>query len=55
MKQKERKNLAKKIADLELKLQAGEADPSEMMELCSKVDSIEDMEIIDEMVQQLLS
>ena len=60
MKKKELKNLAQKIAKAESLIQTSD-DPKiisraeqEIMELSGRVDSIEDMVIIDEMVQDLL-
>lgn len=60
MKQKEIKNLAKKIAQQELKLQKAtspqeksEAE-NEIIKLSSKVNSIEDMLALDEAIQDLL-
>ncbi len=60
MKQKELKNLAKKIAKFELIIQQSE-DMKErakaeaaIMELSGKVDSIEDIVIIDELVQEYI-
>ena len=57
---KEMKNLAKKIAKLEL--EARDADPSrqnqietEIMKLCGKVHSIEEMTMVDDFVQEILS
>lgn len=59
MKRKELKNLAKKIAELEKIIQAGE-DPqavnraeNEIMKLSASVGSLEDMAIIDEMVMEI--
>lgn len=60
MKQKELKNLAKKIAKYELIIQTTD-DPSErskaeaaIMELSGKVNSLEDIVIIDELVQEYI-
>ena len=60
MKQKEIKNLAKKIAQQELKIQnatslqeKSEAE-NEIIKLSSKVNSIEDMLALDEAIQDLL-
>ena len=60
MKQKELKNLAKKIAKFELIIQQSD-DMKErakaeaaIMELSGKVDSIEDIVIIDELVQEYI-
>ena len=60
MKAKEIKNLAKKIAQQELKLQSAislqeksEAE-NEIIKLSSKVNSIEDMLALDEAIQDLL-
>ena len=60
MKNKERKNIAKQIAVLEKKAQTVTdlAEKSrieqEIMTICSKVTSLEDMMIIDEMVMEML-
>ena len=61
MKKKELKNLAQKIAKAEWIVQTSD-DPKavkkaeqEIMELSGHVESIEDMVIIDEMVQDLLN
>lgn len=61
MKKKELKNLAQKIAKAERIVQTSD-DPKavkkaeqEIMELSGHVESIEDMVIIDEMVQDLLN
>ena len=61
MKKKELKNLAQKIAKAERIVQTSD-DPKkvkkaeqEIMELSGHVESIEDMIIIDEMVQDLLN
>lgn len=60
MKQKELKNLAKKIAKYELIIQKSD-DMAErakaetaIMELSGKVDSLEDIVIIDELVQEYI-
>ena len=60
MKQKELKNLSKKIAKFELIIQTTD-DPSErskaeaaIMELSGKVNSLEDIVIIDELVQEYI-
>ena len=60
MKQKEIKNLVKKIAQQELKIQnatslqeKSEAE-NEIIKLSSKVNSIEDMLALDEAIQDLL-
>lgn len=61
MKMKELKNLAKKIAKLELKVQNAQDKKEkhqaeqEIMKLSSSVDSLEDMMIIDELVMEILS
>ncbi len=61
MKKKELKNLAKKIAQYELVIQKNENDydvkiaQEEIMRLSSGVHSFEDINLIDEMVQDLLS
>jgi len=61
MKNKERKNLANKIAKAEWIIQNSN-DPqkvkkaeAEIFNLSSHVDKLEDMTIIDEMVQEILS
>ena len=61
MKKKELKNLAKKIAKAESIIQAN-TDPNavriaqkEIFELSGHVTSLEDMTIIDELVQEILS
>lgn len=60
MKMKELKNLAQKIAKCELIIQEGNDDKAvqraqnEMMELCGRAESLEDMTIIDELVQKIL-
>ena len=60
MKQKELKNLAKKIAKLELTMQ-GTDDPdvialceTEIMYLTGKVTSFEEIDILDELIQEIL-
>ena len=60
MKNKELKNIAKKIAKAELIIQANE-DPKavkraqqEIMELSGQVTNLDEMVIIDEMVQDIL-
>lgn len=60
MKKKELKNLAQKIAKAEMIIQTSD-DPKaiskaelEIMDLSGRVDTIEDMVIIDEMVQEIL-
>lgn len=60
MKQKELKNLAKKIALLEEALQDCAPDErhgleEEIAELCGKVDNIKDMLLIDDLVQDYIS
>lgn len=61
MKTKELKNLAKKIAQAELVVQTStDKDQiykaqNQIMEYSSHVDSLEDITIIDEMVQEILS
>ena len=61
MKLKELKNLANKIVKLELLInncsnpEERKALELEMMSLCGKVRSIEDMEKLDDLVQELLS
>ena len=60
MKRKERKQLAEKIARAQRKYDATsdmkekQRLEAEIMELCSKVDNMEDMIAIDEMVMNLL-
>lgn len=60
MKQKELKNLAKKIAKLELTIQ-GTDDPeviaqceTDIMYLTGKVTSFEEIDILDELIQEIL-
>ena len=60
MKQKELKNLAKKIAKLELTMQ-GTDDPdviaqceNEIMYLTGKVTSFEEIDMLDELIQEIL-
>lgn len=61
MKRKELKNLAKKIAQAEYTIQTSDNQEEiqraqmEIMTLSSHVDSLEDITIIDEMVQELLA
>ncbi len=61
MKRKELKNLAKKIAQAEYIIQTSDNQEEiqraqmEIMTLSSHVDSLEDITIIDEMVQELLA
>lgn len=62
MKQKERKNIAKKIAQAELTIKENLDNQElkakleeEIMKLCSKAQNIEDMVAIDEMVQDILA
>lgn len=61
MKRKELKNLAKKIAQAEHIVQTSDNQDEiqraqmEIMTLSSHVDSLEDITIIDEMVQELLA
>lgn len=61
MKRKELKNLAKKIAQAEYTIQTSNNQEEiqraqmEIMTLSSHVDSLEDITIIDEMVQELLA
>ena len=61
MKNKERKNIAKKIAEAELVLQNSQdlAEKAkaelEIVRLCSQAKSMEDMMAIDEMVQDILA
>lgn len=61
MKQKELKNLAKKIADAEYIIQTSDDKKAvakaqkDILELSKKVSKIEDMMIVDELVQEILS
>ena len=61
MKRKELKNLAKKIAQAEHIIQTSDNQDEiqraqmEIMTLSSPVDSLDDITIIDEMVQELLA
>lgn len=61
MKRKELKNLAKKIAQAEHIVQTSDNQDeiqraqTEIMTLSSHVDSLDDITIIDEMVQELLA
>lgn len=61
MKRKELKNLAKKIAQAEHIIQTSDNQEEiqraqmEIMKLSSHVDSLDDITIIDEMVQELLA
>ncbi len=61
MKRKELKNLAKKIAQAEHIIQTSDNQDEiqraqmEVMTLSSHVDSLDDITIIDEMVQELLA
>lgn len=61
MKRKELKNLAKKIAQAEHTIQTSDNQDEiqraqmEIMTLSSHVDSLDDITIIDEMVQELLA
>ena len=61
MKRKELKNLAKKIAEAEYIIQTSDDSKAvskaenEIIELSGKATSLEDMMIIDEMVQGILS
>ena len=60
MKQKELKNLAKKIAKLELTIQNTDDTnviaecEQEIMYLTGKVTSFEEIDILDEMIQEIL-
>lgn len=60
MKQKELKNLAKKIAKLETIIQASADEneinkaTTEIMVLTGKVHSFEELDLLDEMVQEIL-
>ena len=61
MKRKELKNIAKKIAKAELIIQTSDDAKAiaraqqEILELAGQAESIDDMTIIDEMVQELLA
>lgn len=61
MKEKERKNFAKKIAKAELAMRnATDLEEKgrlevEIMSLCSKVKNFEDLAAIDELVQEILN
>lgn len=61
MKRKELKNLAKKIANAELIIQSSDDKEKihraeqEVIELSGRVDSLDDIAIIDEMVQEFLT
>ena len=61
MKEKELKNLAKKIAKFELIIKNSDNDKAikqaenEIMELCGHVDRLEDMVLVDDFVQEILS
>ena len=61
MKQKEFKNLAKKIAQLEYIIQTSQDDEEidkaqvQTMLLISKIQDFEDMDILDEMIQKELN
>ena len=61
MKKKELKNLAKKIAQCEFILNTSDSDNEkeqareEIMRISSGVHSFEDLDLLDEMVQDLLS
>lgn len=60
MKQKELKNLAKKIAKLEIQMNNStdedeiELIANEMMALTGRVHSFEELDLLDEMVQEIL-
>lgn len=60
MKKKELKNLAKQIAKLELIIQANTDDETVKnaqnteIRLINRLDSLEDMDLLDEMVQQYM-
>lgn len=60
MKQKELKNLAKKIAKLEIQMNNStdedeiELIANEMMVLTGRVHSFEELDLLDEMVQEIL-
>ena len=61
MKKKELKNLAKKIADAEYIIQTSDDKKKvakaqqEIFELSGHVESLDDMTVIDELVQEILS
>lgn len=61
MKKKELKNLAKKIADAEYIIQTSDDKKKvakaqqEIFELSRHVESLDDMTVIDELVQEILS
>ena len=61
MKKKELKNLAKKIADAEYIIQTSDNKKKvakaqqEIFELSGHVESLDDMTVIDELVQEILS
>lgn len=61
MKKKELKNLAKKVADYEYIIQTSNDSyeknkaQDEIMRLSSMVHSFEDLDVMDEMVQEILS
>lgn len=61
MKEKELKNLAKKIAKFELIIKNSDDDKAikqaenEIMKLCGHVDRLEDMVLVDDFVQEILS
>ena len=61
MKKKELKNLAKKIADAEYIVQTSDDKKKvakaqqEIFELSGHVESLDDMTVIDELVQEILS
>ena len=61
MKTKELKQLAKRIAVYESILQSSATDAekaqakSELMTLCGKVDNLDDMVLLDDMVQEILT
>lgn len=60
MKQKELKNLAKKIAKLEIQMNNStdedevELIANEMMVLTGRVHSFEELDLLDEMIQEIL-
>ena len=60
MKKKELKQLAQKVANLEMQYQKAEdskerqACELEIMKLCSQVDNLEEVAIIDELVQDII-
>ena len=61
MKKKELRALAQKIAECENTIQAGENGKAvieaqnEIMRLTAKIQSIQDLDLLDEMIQEILS